>query len=112
MDDDGPNTIGWDRSNTLHSQFKVCTPCSIKFVQLWRVIGKSFESGKTHIAFKHLFGWLHMGVSLLTFEGVYGVLGSLLLARVVGMEMKQFFMCFVIVFTQLGYSLILFLQVV
>lgn len=57
-----------------------------------------------HIASKPLFGWLRMGTFLQISEGVNGVVESLLLARVVEMKMKLFFMCFAIASTLFRYG--------
>jgi len=92
----------------ISSQFKVLILCNIRIVQRWRVTGRFFGNGMTHITFKLLFGWLFMGESLLICEEVDGVLGFLLLAHVVEMMMKLSFMCFVTAFMQLRYGFILF----
>jgi len=92
----------------ISSQFKVLILYNIRIIQSWRLTERFFGNGTTHIAFKLLFGWLFMGESLLICEEVDGVLGFLLLARVVGMMMKLSFMCFVTAFMQLRYDFILF----
>jgi hypothetical protein len=88
------------------SQFKVLIPCNIKIARLWmeKFLEVAWPTSHPNL---YLVGCAFLQIS----EGVDGVVESLLLARVVEMKMKLFFMCFVIASMQLRYGFTSFLLI-